>query len=141
MANVKQTLATFMASFFGKSETVISEKLSTDEHNQFTTEAIELQEKLTGLQDQVTSLEEEKTTLEASITTLKGEKTTLESDKTTLQNSLTETEGDRDKYKAWFEKQAGVGAQLPEGDETSKGEQTLTPYNQQALEVFRKAQK
>lgn len=139
MANVKQTVATFMASFFGKSETVISEKLTTDEHNQFTSEALELQEKLTGLESKVTSLEGEKTTLEASITTLKSEKANLEGDKTTLQNSLTSTEADRDKYKAWFEKQAGVGAQLPEGDETSKGDQTLTPYNQKALEVFRQA--
>ncbi|MVM36126.1 hypothetical protein GO755_39305 [Spirosoma sp. HMF4905] len=139
MAQVKQTLAAFMASFFGKSETVISEKLSTDEHNQFTSEALELQEKLTGLQTQVTNLETEKGTLQTTINTLQGEKTTLESDKTTLQNSLNQTQTDRDKYKAWFEKQAGVGAQLPEGDETSKGEQTLTPYNQQALEVFRKS--
>ncbi|GAB4050441.1 hypothetical protein [Spirosoma litoris] len=148
MAQVKQTLAAFMASFFGKSETVISEKLSTDEHNQFTSEALELQEKLTGLESKVTSLETEKGTLQASIdtltsekNTLQSEKATLEGDKTTLQNSLTEAQTDRDKYKAWFEKQAGVGAQLPEGDETSKGEQALTPYNQAALEAFRKANK
>lgn len=153
MTTVKQTVGAFMASFFGKSEKVISEKLTTDEHNQFTSEALELQNKITSLENEKTTLESDKTTLatekatlegekatlEASVNTLKSEKTTLEGDKTKLQNSLTSTEGERDKYKAWFEKQAGVGAQLPEGDATSKGEQNLTSYNQHALEVFRKA--
>jgi len=153
MATVTQTVGAFMASFFGKSEKVISEKLTTDEHNQFTSDVKGLQEKITGLENKVTGLEGEKTTLatekatlegekatlEASVNTLKGEKTKLEGDKTTLQNSLTSTEGERDKYKAWFEKQAGVGAQLPEGDATSKGEQNLTSYNQHALDVYRKA--
>lgn len=74
-----QTVATFMASFFGKSEKVISEKLTTDEHNQFTTEATELQEQVTNLESAKTTLEGEKTTLEARIETLTGENTTLES--------------------------------------------------------------
>ncbi|OJW76341.1 hypothetical protein [Spirosoma sp. 48-14] len=139
MAQVKQTLATFMASFFGKSEKAISEKLSTDEHNQFTNEALELQEKISGLQSQVTNLEGERDTLQASLNTLQSEKTTLEGDKTTLQNSLTTAEADRDKYKAWFEKQAGVGAQLPDADATNQnGGPEMTDYNAQALAVFRK---
>jgi chromosome segregation ATPase len=133
MANVKQTIANFMATFFGKSEKAISEKLTSEEHNQFTTEALELQEKITGLQNQVTALESEKTTLAT-------EKATLESDKTTLQNSLTQAQKERDTYKAWFDKQKGAGTQLPEADATSKAETEMADYNADALAMFRKKQ-
>ncbi|WP_020603123.1 hypothetical protein [Spirosoma spitsbergense] len=139
MAQEKQTLATFMASFFGKSGKAVSEKLTTDEHNQFTSEVQELQNKVTGLETQVTSLEAEKGTLQSKADGLDTKVTALESDKTTLQSSLTTAEADRDKYKGWFEKQAGAGAQMPEGDATSKVDNNLTSYNQQALAVFRKS--
>lgn len=134
-----------MATYFGKSEKVISEKLSTEEHNNFTADAQKLQE-------QITSLESDKTTLEGKVTALEGEKTTLASDKTTLEGKVTALEGDktalagkltaaetdRDKYKGWFDKQKGAGNELPEADETSKGGAEMTDYNANALAIFRK---
>jgi outer membrane murein-binding lipoprotein Lpp len=145
MTAVKQTLAAFIATYFGKSEKVISEKLSTEEHNNFTADAQKLQ-------DRITSLESDKTTLEGKVTALEGERDTLASDKTTLEGKVTALEGDktalagkltaaetdRDKYKGWFEKQKGVGAQLPDADETSKGGAQMTDYNADALAMFRK---
>ncbi|GAB3990346.1 hypothetical protein GCM10028807_17310 [Spirosoma daeguense] len=139
MVQPKQTLATFLATFFGQSEKVISEKLDTAEHNQFTSEAGELQKQVTALENEKATLETEKATLATEKSTLETAKTTLEGEKTTLQNSLAEMETDRDKYKAWFEKQAGAGAQLPDADATSKGESDTADYNQGALEFYRRS--
>ncbi len=139
MAQVKQSVAAFLVSFFGSSEKSVSEKLTTEEYNQFTSEAQQLQEKVEGLQTQVSGLESFKTTLEGSITLLQGEKATLETEKATLQGSLTAAEADRDKYKSWFEKQAGAGAKLPEGDASNQVANEMSDYNAGALVAFRKA--
>ncbi|MGF7217493.1 uncharacterized protein (DUF3084 family) [Spirosoma lacussanchae] len=139
MAAVKQTLATFMANFFGKSEKAVSEKLSSEEFNQFTTEALGLQEKVTGLETERDTLQASVTNLTTERDTLATQKATLEGEKTTLQGQVTSLETDRDKYKAWFEKQAGAGAQLPETDATNtSGQPELTSYNAEALAYFRK---
>ncbi|QMW04085.1 hypothetical protein [Spirosoma foliorum] len=149
MAAVKQTVATFMASFFGKSEKVISEKLSTDEHNDFTSEVLGLTQKLEEIQGEKTTLEGKVTGLESQITEKAGKITELEGKVTGLEGKVTELEGQKTaaeteggKYKAWFEKQAGIGAQLPEADASNAdGAQALTSYNATALETYRRAQK
>jgi chromosome segregation ATPase len=134
-----------MATHFGKSEKVISEKLSTEEHNEFTAETQKLQEQVTSLETdkttlegKVTALEGERDTLATDKTTLEGKVTALEGDKTTLQNSLKETETDRDKYKGWYDKQTKNGTQLPDGDATNKEGGSMTDYNADAMAVFRK---
>ncbi|MVM37273.1 hypothetical protein GO730_05860 [Spirosoma sp. HMF3257] len=147
MAQVKQTVATFMASFFGKSEKVISEKLSTDEHNDFTSEVLGLNQKLEELQGEKTTLEnslkvqQDLVTEKATkITELEGKITGLESQVTTLQGQKVAAETEGGKYKAWFEKQAGAGAQLPEADASNaEGAPELSSYNANALAVFRRS--
>lgn len=138
MAGVKQTLAAFMATHFGKSEKVISEKLSTEEHNEFTADAQKLQDQVTSLENDKTTLQGERDTLATEKTALEGKVTALEGDKTTLQNSLKETETDRDKYKGWYDKQKGKGTQLPEDDASNKESGSMTDYNADALAMFRK---
>lgn len=145
MVGVKQTFAAFMATHFGKSEKVISEKLSTEEHNEFTAETQKLQEQVTSLEndktsltEKVTGLEGERDTLATEKTTLEGKVTALESDKTEIQGKLTTAEADRDKYKGWYDKQTKNGTQLPEGDATNKESGSMTDYNADAMAVFRK---
>lgn len=61
---------------------------------------------------------------------------TAEAQVTQLTAQVAQLTADRDRYKAWYEKQAGLGKQLPQSDASDL---QTSGYNSHALDVFRKA--
>lgn len=76
------------------------------------------------------------------ITALTKRATDAEAKVTDLADKLKAAEADRDKYKAWYDKQANAGTKLPGADASNRGEQTpgdkqLSTASQSAMELFR----
>lgn len=80
--------------------------------------------------------------LTAQVTALTTRASNAESKVTELQGKLTAAEADRDKYKAWYDKQTNKGTALPKADATTRGESSetanLSAASAAALAVFRK---
>lgn len=133
MSVVKSTLAAVVATLFGTSEKTISEKLSTEEYNQFTADA-------NKAADRITALEGEKTAAETKATEATTRATTAEERVKTLEATLKEAETDREKYKGWFDGKNAEGRDKPAEDASNKAETPtgLSEYNAGALEHFRK---
>ena len=78
----------------------------------------------------------------SQLTAVTKRATTAEAKVTDLQGKLTAAEADRDRYKAWYDKQAVKGTALPGADATTRGGSddtaTLSAASQEALAVFRK---
>ena len=141
MAVVKTTLAAVVASFFGKSEKVISEKLSTEEFNDFAADAQEAAEKIQTLEHEKTTAEETISGLTTRAETAENALSEKENRITELEGKLTTTEQERDQYKGWFEDKKAAGKNLPAEDASNRAEtpEGLTDYNADALAAFREA--
>ncbi|WP_375445733.1 hypothetical protein [uncultured Fibrella sp.] len=67
--------------------------------------------------------------------------TDAEATVTTLQTQLATAEADRDRYKGWYDKQAGAGTRLPGADASTRsqaeGDKQLTAADQYALSLVK----
>jgi len=127
-----------LSSLFGKSHKAISEKLSTEEFNEFTQEATELS---TRLEDQKTENElavGDLATANASIATLNASVSTLTASLATANTQLTAVTTERNTYKAHYDQSANKGDKEGGEDENSRKSE-LADYNQNALDVWHKA--
>ncbi|MCX6216558.1 hypothetical protein [Spirosoma sp.] len=140
MAAVKTTLAALVAKMFGNSEQAISEKLSSEEYNQFTTDAQAAAQRITELEGQVSGFEETVSGLTTRAEAAENALTEKTNRITELEGSLTEAETDRDKYKGWFEEKKAAGKGLPAEDASNRSSEpeALSDYNADALAYFRK---
>ncbi|GAB3790155.1 hypothetical protein GCM10028818_59860 [Spirosoma horti] len=140
MGAVKTTIVAMVATLFGKSEQAISEKLSTEEFNQFSQDAQAAAERITELEGQVTGFETTVSTLTTRAETAEGLVETHTGRITELEGQLFTMEADRDQYKGWFEDKKAAGKNLPAEDASNRnGEpEALSDYNADALETYRK---
>lgn len=80
----------------------------------------------------------------ADLTAMTTRATTAEATVADLTSKLTMAEQDRDRYKAWFDKQSGKGTALPGADATTRGAAgegpTLSVASADALAAFKKKQ-
>lgn len=134
-------LAAFMSTFFGRSEKVISEKLSTEEHNQFTEDMSELSEKFEAATTENTRITGELAVAAARITELEGSLTGANDQVTSLTASLQSVTSDRDKYKAHYDEVADKGDKDADQDQNSRGTSGKSSYNENAMSVWQKANK
>ena len=82
------TVAVIIAALFGKSQTAISEKLSTEEYNTFAAEAQEVNDRLTSQQAGNEALKADADTANASLATAQVELATATASLTTAQSEL-----------------------------------------------------
>lgn len=97
MAKLPQSVANIVAALFPKSQKQISEKLATEEFNQFSADAQEIQERLDSqaesngtLSADLTDTKTKLGTAEARITELEGQLTTAQSAQTTAEQNATD---------------------------------------------------
>ncbi|MGN7887399.1 hypothetical protein [Dyadobacter sp. 22481] len=134
---MSKTIAGAIASFFGRSGIAISEKLSTEEFNQFAEDAAELDAKLN---DPATSqLAADLKAANDKVAELKGQLTEAATAQTKLNEQIATLTGERDKYKAQHERAAEAGTGTPKEDANSRGKSEMASYNAHALEVYNKA--
>lgn len=125
-----------MGALFGRSEKAISEKLSTEEHQEFAADVTELNDKLETQTAEATRLAGELATATAQITTLQASVTEKEGQITTLNASLTEVTAERDTYKAHYDEAANKGGKQGTEDANSRGKSEMASYNQHAMDYF-----
>lgn len=106
MAKLPQPVANIIAALFPKSQKQISEKLATDDFNQFSADAQEIQDRLESqaesngtLSADLTDTKTKLGTAEARITELEGQLTTANTNATDLQTKLTASEGEVERLK------------------------------------------
>ncbi len=138
MGKMKQ-LAAVITDLFPKSDKAVSEKLSTEEFNEFSAEVTELNKRLEA---QVEGNKKVVADLNAKIAELSEVKGKLEAAEQLVAGSkakLATVIGERDKYKAHYEKAAEAGMTEGEADSNSQGAtKKLSGYNAQAVELFNK---
>lgn len=130
------TLTAIIAGFFGRSEKAISERLSTEEHQQFAADVTDLNAKLETQTAEATRLAGELATANAQITTLQASVTEKDGQITTLNASLTAVTAERNTYKAHYDEAAGKGGKEGSEDANSRGKSDMASYNQHALDYF-----
>lgn len=136
------TLAAIIAGLFGRSEKAISEKLSTEEHQEFAADVNELNEKLQTQTAETTRLATELEAANTQITTLQASVAEKEGQITALNTQLTTATSERDTYKAHYEKSADKGDKNPDQDHNSRNKGGVkSSYNENALSVWHKTHK
>ncbi|MPR36536.1 hypothetical protein [Salmonirosea aquatica] len=123
--------AAVMATLFPKSNQPLSEKLSTEEYNALAGEAAALQaaiEQLEAANLKVTEAEQQLAAANLKVAATEKQVNDLEGQVTSLS-------GERDKYKAHYDKAAAAGKTEGNADANSLNPE-LASYNQHALEVF-----
>lgn len=130
------TLAAIIAGLFGRSEKAISEKLSTEEHQEFAADVNELNEKLQTQTAEATRLATELEAANTQITTLEASVTEKEGQITTLNASLTAVTNERNTYKAHYDETSGKGGKEGSEDANSRGKSEMASYNQHAMDYF-----
>ncbi|GAB2798804.1 hypothetical protein GCM10027275_50560 [Rhabdobacter roseus] len=128
-------LAGILASLFPSSNQPLSEKLSTEEFNAFSGEVNELNQRLAAQKEGNEKVTADLAAAQQQLTEATTKLTAAEKQATELQGQLSAVTTERDKYKAYYDKAAGVGTQEPTADENSRGRE-LTSYNQHAREVY-----
>lgn len=132
------TLVAFVASLFSRSEKAISEKLSTEEHNEFMADITDLNEKLEASTTENTRIAGELEAAAGNVTRLETELATANTQIATLNTNLTAMTTERDKYKAHYDASAKKGDK--EGDDqNSRGASGKAGYNDHAMAVWQKA--
>ncbi|MDR6195626.1 hypothetical protein [Siphonobacter sp. SORGH_AS_0500] len=126
MAQPTKTVAQFMSENFSKSAKAISERLNTEEYNDFTSEAKEASDRIEALQDGNAKVKADyeaqltrANTAEASLTELQGKYTALEKEKNDLQATNTKLQGWYDQQESTIKnskskEEAGNQAGMPE---------------------------
>lgn len=126
MAQPTKTVAQFMSENFSKSAKAISERLNTEEYNEFTSEAKEASDRIEALQDGNAKLKADyeaelarANTAEGKITELQGKVDKLTTDATTLQETNTKLQGWYDQQESTIKnskskEEAGNQASMPE---------------------------
>ncbi len=132
------SVAAFISSLFGKSHKTISEKLSTDEFNEFSEDASELNNRLTDQTDANALVVADLATANASIAELTTNLATANASLATANTQLAAVTTERDKYKAHWDKSADKGNNDGGEDDNSR-KSDLATYNQNALDVWNKA--
>lgn len=139
---MSKTIAGAIASFFGRSGIAISEKLSTEEFNQFAEDAAELDAKLNAAAAADPATAQLAADLKAAndkVAELTGQLTEAGTLQTKLNEQIATLTGERDKYKAQHERAAEAGTGKPNEDANSRGKSDMASYNAHALEVYNKA--
>ncbi|MCE7061261.1 hypothetical protein [Dyadobacter sp. CY343] len=134
------TVAALIAGFFGRSEKAISEKLSTEEHNEFSADVSELNEKLETANTENARISTELATAATRITELEASLSTASVEVTTMTASLATVTTERDKYKGHYDEAAKKGEQNAGQDANSRGASGKAVYNENAIAVWQKAQ-
>lgn len=126
MAQPTKTVAQFMSENFSKSAKAISERLNTEEYNEFTSEAKEASDRIEALQDgnaKVKADYEAQLSLaniaQAGLTELQGKYNALEKEKNELQATNTKLQGWYDSHQqgldnATSKNEAGNVAGMPD---------------------------
>lgn len=145
MSQPKKTVATILAALFPKSHKTISEKLETEDFNAFASEAEEVSKRLTAQQEgnqaeqtDRKATEQKAVSLEQQLETEKTARQMADAKVAELEGKLNTAEADRDRYKAWFDKQAESGKGLPEAD-AANADDSLADYNSYALDIWKKS--
>lgn len=128
-----------MGALFGRSEKAISEKLSTEEHQEFAADVTELNDKLETQTAEATRLAGELEAANTQISTLQASLTAKEAEITTLNASLATVSAERDTYKGHYDEAAAKGGKEGSEDANSRGKSGLASYNEHALEVFNRS--
>jgi len=134
-----KTLSAILSALFPKSEKVISEKLSTQEHETFAADASELQERLDAQTTANELVTADLTKATARVTELEGSLAAAEGQVATLTASLTAMTTERDTYKAHHEKAVQKGDKDADQDHNSRGSSGKASYNENAMNVWQKA--
>lgn len=129
------SVAAFISSLFGKSHKTISEKLSTDEFNEFSEDASELNNRLEAQTAANALVVADLATANASIAELTTNLATANANLTTANTQLTAVTTERDKYKAHWDKSADKGNNDGGEDDNSRKAE-LSSYNQNALDEW-----
>lgn len=134
---MSKTIGGVISAFFARSGNSISEKLSTEEFNQFAEDAAELDAKLND-----PATEQLAADLKAAndkVAELNGQLTEAGTAQTKLNEQIATLTNERDKYKAQHERAAEAGTGKPNEDANSRGKSDMASYNAHALEVYNMA--
>lgn len=129
-----KTLSIFLAGFFPKSEKVISEKLTTEEHASFLLDANEMSKSFDGQTSQLVAANNTISELNAQL-----EASALEA--TTKATQLASVMQERDTYKAHYDAALKVGAATAGEDLNSQDTEASTDYNAYAVSVWHQTHK
>jgi hypothetical protein len=127
---------TILIALFGKSHKAISEKLTTEEFNEFSEEAGEIQNRLSAQEGGNAKVVADLTASQLQVTELTTKLSNAEAKVTETEGRLTAMQADHDKYKAYYDKAAGQGNKEGNEDSNSRGKSGQASYNEHALEVF-----
>ena len=133
------TLSTILANLFPGSQKVISEKLTTEEHIGFSAEVQELNDRIDAQTQANELLVADLATANATIAGLQANLATANTNLQAANANLTAITGERDRYKAHYDKIGDKGNQNPGEDENSRKPSGKAGYNQHALDVWHKA--
>ena len=133
------TLSSIIAAIFPGSDKVISEKLTADEHASFAAEVGTLNEQLEASTLANTTLSADLLARTTELATASATITTLEASLATANTTLSTVTAERDKYKAHHDKISSLGNQNPNEDENSRHKNLQAGHNQNAIDVWNKA--
>lgn len=132
-------IAAIMGSFFPKTEKVISESLSTEQHASFTAEVTELNDRISAQATANGLVVADLATANTTIAQLNATISTLQASETGLNAQIASLTTERNLYKEQHEKAASQGNRDPNEDESSRQSSKVASYNAHALAEFQKA--
>lgn len=131
-------VSTVIAGLFPKSEKAVSEKLSTEEHNDFAADVTALHDQIENLTITSDLAVSDLATANATIATLTTEKQGAEAKVTSISTQLATVTAERDTFKAHYDAAAKLGTGTGKEDENSRQKVETSSYNANALEIFNK---
>jgi len=132
-------LSSIIAAIFPGSDKVISENLTADQHATFAAEVSALNGQLEAAIQANETISADLVTRTTELATATASITTLEANLATANASVLSVTAERDKYKAHHDKVSSKGDKNPEEDENSRHKNMQAGYNQNAVDVWNKA--
>lgn len=130
-------LSTIMSNLFPKSEKAISEKLTSEEHTEFSADVNVLNAKLEEAESANVMLKADLDTANATIGNLQNDLTASGGNVISLNEQLSEMTAQRDTFKAHYDLTAQKGSAKADEDENSRGTLEMSSYNENAISVFK----